>query len=118
VGKEQSWYADQAVSDTIPSCVYWIGFPNREVTGNNTGIDRSFQTSPSFLEKEKPMPVAKKKSTTSDTELSTSKQETPSLPDQHAFHEHLRALTRSAVRVVIEEVMREELEQLSSSRLG
>jgi len=64
------------------------------------------------------MPVAKKKSTTSDTDLSTSKQEAPSLPDQHAFHEHLRALTRSAVRVVIEEVMREELEQFLGAAWG
>jgi putative transposase len=64
------------------------------------------------------MPVDKKKRTTSDTDPSTSKQETPSLPDQHAFHAHLRALTRSAVRVVIEEVMREELEQSPSSGLG
>lgn len=64
------------------------------------------------------MPVAKKKSTTSDTDLTTSKQEAPSLPDQHAFHEHLRALTRSAVRIVIEEVMREELEQFLGAAWG
>jgi putative transposase len=76
------------------------------------------KTSPSFLEKEKTMPVAKKKSTTSDTDPSTSKQEAPSLPDQHAFHEHLRALTRNAVRVVIEEVMREELEQFLGAAWG
>jgi putative transposase len=64
------------------------------------------------------MPVAKKKSTTSDTNLSTSKQDTPLLPDQHTFHEHLRALARSAVRVVIEEVMREELEQFLGAAWG
>ncbi|GCE03471.1 hypothetical protein KDAU_08000 [Dictyobacter aurantiacus] len=64
------------------------------------------------------MPAAKKKSTTSDTGLSTSKPEVPPLPDQHAFHEHLRALTRSAVRVVIEEVMREELEQFLGAAWG
>lgn len=64
------------------------------------------------------MPVDKKKSTTSDTDLSTSKQEPPSLPDQHVFHEHLRALTRSAVRVVIEEVMREELAQFQGAAWG
>lgn len=64
------------------------------------------------------MPVAKKKRTTSDTDLSTSKQKTPSLPDQHAFHEHLRDLTCSAVRVVIEEVMREELEQFLGAAWG
>jgi putative transposase len=64
------------------------------------------------------MPVDKKKRTTSDTDPSTSKQEPPSLPDQHVFHEHLRALTRSAVRVVIEEVMREELEQFLGAAWG
>jgi transposase-like protein len=64
------------------------------------------------------MPAAKKKSTTSNTNHSMSKQEVPPLPDQHAFHEHLRALTRSAVRVVIEEVMREELEQFLGAAWG
>jgi hypothetical protein len=42
----------------------------------------------------------------------------PLLPDQHTFHEHLRALARSAVRVVIEEVMREELEQFLGAAWG
>jgi putative transposase len=64
------------------------------------------------------MPVDKKKRTTSETDLSTSKQEVPPLPDQHAFHAHLRDLTRSAVRVVIEEVMREELEQFLGAAWG
>src|SRR5689334_19066058 len=64
------------------------------------------------------MPVDKKKRTTSDADLSTPKPETPSLPDQHAFHEHLRALTRHAVRVVIEEVMREELEHFLGAAWG
>ncbi len=40
------------------------------------------------------------------------------LPDQQAFHEHLRALTRNAVRVVIEEVMREELKQFLGAAWG
>lgn len=31
------------------------------------------------------------------------------MAEQQEFHEHLRALTRSAMRVVMEEVMREEL---------
>jgi putative transposase len=55
------------------------------------------------------MPVSKKKSTTSNTNPVASEQATPLLSEQHTFHEHLRALTRDAVRVVIEEVMREEL---------
>jgi len=33
------------------------------------------------------------------------------LPEQQEFHQYLRTLARSAVRVVIEEVMREELDQ-------
>ncbi len=40
------------------------------------------------------------------------------LPDQQAFHEHLRALTRSAVRVIIEEVMREELKLFLGTAWG
>ncbi|MBO0794777.1 MAG: transposase [Ktedonobacteraceae bacterium] len=40
------------------------------------------------------------------------------MPDQHAFHEHLRALTRNAVRMVIEEVMREELKQFLGAAWG
>jgi transposase-like protein len=40
------------------------------------------------------------------------------LSDQQTFHEHLRALTRSAVRAVIEEVMREELEQFLAAAWG
>ena len=37
---------------------------------------------------------------------------------QQTFHEHLRTLTRDAVRVVIEEVMREELKQFLDQRGG
>jgi putative transposase len=57
------------------------------------------------------MPVSKKKRITSNTEPSTSEQTSPQLPEQQEFHQHLRTLARSAVRVVIEEVMREELDQ-------
>jgi transposase-like protein len=35
---------------------------------------------------------------------------TPELPEQHVFHQHLRHLAQSAVRIVIEAVMREELD--------
>lgn len=40
------------------------------------------------------------------------------LPDQQTFHEHLRALTRSAVRIVIEEVMQEELKAFLGAAWG
>lgn len=55
------------------------------------------------------MPVSKQERTTSNTDPQGGEQVNSPFPDQHDFHEHLRALTRQAVRVVIEEVMREEL---------
>src|SRR5450432_920077 len=64
------------------------------------------------------MPVSKKKSTTSNADPFPSEQVSSLLPEQHTFHEHLRALTRSAVRVVIEEVMREELKQFLGAAWG
>jgi transposase-like protein len=57
------------------------------------------------------MPVPKNKPSTSNSAPSTPEQPSPQLPEQQEFHQHLRTLARSAVRVVIEEVMREELTQ-------
>ena len=64
------------------------------------------------------MPVPKKKSTISTTDPRASEQASSGLPEQHTFHEHLRELTRNAVRVVIEEVMHEELEQFLGAAWG
>ena len=64
------------------------------------------------------MPLSKKKSTTSNTDPVALEQASPPLPEQQTFHEHLRTLTRSAVRVVIEEVMREELKQFLGAAWG
>ena len=64
------------------------------------------------------MPVPKNKSTTSNADPVALEQTSPPLPEQQTFHEHLRALTRSAVRVVIEEVMREELKQFLGAAWG
>lgn len=64
------------------------------------------------------MPVSKKERTTSDANSQTEEQTSPQLADQQPFHEHLRALTRQAVRVVIEEVMREELKQFLGAAWG
>src|SRR5947209_11568497 len=64
------------------------------------------------------MPEPKKESTTSNTESKTLEQASPPLPDPQAFHQHLRTLTRSAVRVVIEEVMREELKHFLGAAWG
>ena len=56
------------------------------------------------------MPVSKKKRTTSPPTASTPESSSPVMPDQHAFHQYLRALAQSAVRTVIEAVMIEELD--------
>lgn len=64
------------------------------------------------------MPLPKKKSTTSNTDPGALEQASPPSPEQQTFHEHLRTLTRSAVRVVIEEVMREELKQFLGAGWG
>ncbi len=59
------------------------------------------------------MPVHRqKKDTTPNTPGSTPEQTAPALPDQRAFHQHLRELARGAIRVVLEGVMREELDAL------
>jgi hypothetical protein len=41
-------------------------------------------------------------------QASTAGQQTPVLPEQQEFHTHLRELARSAIRLVLEDVMREE----------
>jgi len=64
------------------------------------------------------MPVPKKERTTSNTDSQAVEQASPHFPDQQTFHEHLRTLTRHAVRVVIEEVMREELKQFLGAAWG
>src|SRR5258708_2495330 len=57
------------------------------------------------------MPVYRHKKDITPTPPS-SKQEptTPELPDQQTFRQHLRELARAAIRVVMEDVMREELD--------
>ncbi len=64
------------------------------------------------------MPVSKKKRTTSTPDPSTSEPSSPVLPDQQIFHQYLRTLAQSAVRVVIETVMREELDQFIGAAWG
>jgi hypothetical protein len=54
------------------------------------------------------MPVSKKKRITPENALSTSEPSSPELPEQQEFHQHLRVLAQSAVRTVLELVMREE----------
>src|SRR5438270_10420097 len=64
------------------------------------------------------MPVPKKKRTTSTPDPSTSDSSLPVLPDQQVFHHYLRTLAQSAVRVVIETVTREELDQFIGAAWG
>src|SRR5260370_5182641 len=59
------------------------------------------------------MPVHRQlKDTTPDTPGSTQEQTAPALPDQQTCQQYLRELSRSALRVVLEGVMREELDAL------
>jgi putative transposase len=59
------------------------------------------------------MPVHRhKKDTTPLPSGSTPEQTAPALPDQQTFRQYLRELARSALRVVLEGVMREELDAL------
>src|SRR5215467_5741497 len=64
------------------------------------------------------MPVSKKKRTTSTPEPSTSEPSSPVLPDPQVFHQYLRTPAQSAVRVVIETVMREELDLFIGAAWG
>jgi putative transposase len=65
------------------------------------------------------MPVSsQKKRTTSTLNPSTSESSSPVLPPQQEFHQHLRTLAQSAVRIVIETVMREELDQFTGAAWG
>jgi putative transposase len=59
------------------------------------------------------MPVLRhKKDTTPTPPGSPLEQTAPELPDQQTFRQYLRELARGAIRVVVENVMREELDAL------
>ena len=65
------------------------------------------------------MPVSSKKERITPTNNATTpEQSTPMLPSQQEFHQYLRLLTQSAVRTVIEAVMREELDALIGAAWG
>src|SRR5215470_2931817 len=63
------------------------------------------------------MPVSKKKYLTPEHPLSPSASSSP-LPEQQEFHQHLRALAQSAVRTVLELVMRDELDAFIGAAWG
>src|SRR5204863_8988102 len=59
------------------------------------------------------MPVPRhKKDPTPTPPSETPEQTTPRLPDRQTFRQHLRELARGAIRLVLEDVMREELDAL------
>jgi len=64
------------------------------------------------------MPVPKNKPTTLSPDGSTPESSSPVLPEQEEFRQHLRRLAVSAVQVLIEHVMREELEQCIGASWG
>jgi putative transposase len=64
------------------------------------------------------MPVPKNKPTTSPSEASTPEAASNVLPEQEDFRQHLRRLAVSAVQVLIEQIMREELEQCICASWG
>src|SRR2546429_7611772 len=64
------------------------------------------------------MPVPKKKRITPEQALSTSEPSSLPLPEQQEFQQHLRALAQSAVRTVLELVMREELDAFIGAAWG
>ncbi len=64
------------------------------------------------------MPVPKNKPTTMSPEGSTSESSSDIAPEQEEFRQHLRRLAVSAVQVLLEQVMREELEQCIGASWG
>ena len=64
------------------------------------------------------MPVPKKEPLTGSSKGESLESPSNVLLDQEAFRQHLRRLAVSAVRVLIEQVMREELEQCIGASWG
>jgi hypothetical protein len=64
------------------------------------------------------MPTHKKERTTPETKHGTLESSVPSMPTPEEFHRYLRAQIRGATRIVMEEVMREELERFVGAAWG
>jgi putative transposase len=64
------------------------------------------------------MPVHKSKPTTWSPEGSTMESSSNVVPEQEEFRQHVRRLAVSAVQVLLEQVMREELEQCPGASWG
>src|SRR5215472_15465681 len=77
-----------------------------------------FENKSLIAQKEKTMPVSQKKPTAPPSEVSPQESSSPALPEQEEFRRYLRRLAVSAVQVLIEQVMREELEQCIGASWG
>ena len=65
------------------------------------------------------MPVHRqKKLTTANTTDSSGEHPVPGLPEQQEFRQHLRELARAGIRIVLEGVMREELDAALRCEVG
>jgi putative transposase len=64
------------------------------------------------------MPASKNKPTTLSPDGSTPESSSKTLPEQEEFRQYLRRLAVSAIQVLIERVMREELEQCIGASWG
>lgn len=64
------------------------------------------------------MPASKKQPITSDSCSPSPQSPSNVLPEQEDFRQHLRRLAVSAVQVLIEQIMREELEQCIGASWG
>ena len=65
------------------------------------------------------MPAHKKEHTTpEETKHRTSESSVPNMPAAEEFHQYLRAQIRDATRVVMEAIMREELERFVGAAWG
>src|SRR6266699_737734 len=86
----------------------------KQYIDSSFGRDRPFDAN---RHKEDTMPVPNKKRIPPENALSTSEPSSP-LPEQQEFQQHLRALAQSAVRTVLELVMREELDAFIGAAWG
>jgi len=64
------------------------------------------------------MPVHRRKDTTPPPLDSRQEQTAPALPEQQTFQQYVRALARAGLRMVLEGVMREELDALIGATWG
>src|SRR5215472_10073072 len=64
------------------------------------------------------MPANKNKHTTADPQSRTGEPSATSMPTPDEFHQYLREQIREATRVVMEEIMREELTQFLGAAWG